>query len=54
MAFRIVQAFGSSVGLTVGTGAIGDIYRLEERGTYLGIFFGVRIYGFFALLDPLT
>jgi MFS family permease len=40
--WRVVQAFGCSSGFSVGAAAIGDIYRLEERGTAMGIFFGVR------------
>lgn len=39
---RVVQAFGASSGLSVGQGVIGDIYKLEERGTASGIFFAVR------------
>jgi hypothetical protein len=27
--------------MTVGAGVIGDIYKLEERGTAMGIFFSV-------------
>ena len=42
MFWRVVQAFGASSGLSVGAGAIGDMYKLEERGTAMGIFFGVR------------
>lgn len=38
---RTIQAFGASPGLSVGAGVIGDIYRLEERGTALGSYFGV-------------
>ena len=41
MIFRVVQAFGSSAGMSVGSGAIADIYRLEERGTAMGVFFAV-------------
>lgn len=41
MIFRVVQAFGSSAGMSVGSAAIADIYRLEERGTAMGIFFAV-------------
>lgn len=41
MVFRFFQAFGASAGLSVGSGAIGDIYKLEERGTAMGVFFGV-------------
>ncbi|KAL5533973.1 hypothetical protein ACEPAG_433 [Sanghuangporus baumii] len=45
MAFRVVQAFGSSVGMTVGTGVIADIYGLEERGTAMGIFLAAALIG---------
>jgi MFS family permease len=38
---RTIQAVGASPGLSVGAGVIGDIYRLEERGTALGSYFGV-------------
>jgi MFS family permease len=41
MAWRFVQALGASPGLAVGAGVIGDIYKLEERGTAMGIFFAV-------------
>ena len=40
--WRVVQAFGASSGHSVGMGVIGDIYRLEERGAAVGIYFGVR------------
>ena len=43
MIWRAIQAFGASGGLSVGTGVIGDIYRLEERGTAMGVFFGVIV-----------
>lgn len=43
MFWRVVQAFGASSGMSVGAGAIGDIYKLEERGAAMGIFFGVRL-----------
>lgn len=42
---RIVQAFGASSGLSVGVACIGDIYKLEERGTATGIFFGAILFG---------
>ncbi|CDO71928.1 hypothetical protein BN946_scf184940.g75 [Trametes cinnabarina] len=45
MFWRVVQAFGSSSGMSVGAGAIGDIYKLEERGTAMGIFFGAALFG---------
>jgi len=41
MVFRFIQALGSAPGLTVGAGAVGDIYRLEERGQAMGFFFAV-------------
>jgi len=43
MVWRFVQALGASPGLAVGSGVIGDIYKLEERGQAMGIFFGVRL-----------
>ncbi|EGN96468.1 hypothetical protein SERLA73DRAFT_112755 [Serpula lacrymans var. lacrymans S7.3] len=43
--WRVLQAFGSSGGLSVGSGVIGDIYKLEERGTAMGIFFGACLLG---------
>ena len=39
--WRFVQAMGASPGLTIGTAVIGDIYKLEERGTAFGLFFAV-------------
>ncbi|GBE82904.1 MFS general substrate transporter [Sparassis crispa] len=45
MVWRVVQAFGASSGLSVGAGVIGDIYKLEERGTAMGIFFGATQLG---------
>ncbi|KAI0781543.1 MFS general substrate transporter [Trametes elegans] len=45
MFWRVVQAFGASSGMSVGAGAIGDIYRLEERGSAMGIFFGASLFG---------
>lgn len=41
MIWRFFQTFGVSSGLAVGGGVIGDIYKLEERGTAMGIFFAV-------------
>lgn len=41
LTFRTVQAFGTSSGLSVGMGVIADIYKLEERGTASGVFWGV-------------
>ncbi|EIW61021.1 MFS general substrate transporter [Trametes versicolor FP-101664 SS1] len=45
MFWRVVQAFGASSGMSVGAGAIGDIYKLEERGAAMGIFFGASLFG---------
>ena len=45
--WRSVQAIGSSAGISTGMAIIGDIYKLEERGTAVGITFGV---GF--IIDP--
>jgi len=38
MLFRVVQAFGGGGGMSVGAGVISDIYRLEERGAAMGLF----------------
>ena len=40
--WRAVQATGSSAGISIGVAIIGDIYKLEERGTATGIAFAVR------------
>ena len=39
--WRFFQAFGTSPGVSVGAGVIGDIYKLEERGGAMGVFFAV-------------
>ncbi|XP_006457565.1 hypothetical protein AGABI2DRAFT_79926 [Agaricus bisporus var. bisporus H97] len=46
MAWRFVQAMGASPGISVGAGVIGDIYKLEERGTPYGSYFGIGLLGF--------
>ncbi|KAI0746707.1 MFS general substrate transporter [Daedaleopsis nitida] len=43
--WRFFQAFGSSSALSVGGAVIGDIYRLEERGMAMGIFFSASLFG---------
>lgn len=43
--WRFVQAFGCSGGMSIGAAVIGDIYRLEERGTAMGSFFGASLFG---------
>ncbi|KAG5651695.1 hypothetical protein H0H81_007754, partial [Sphagnurus paluster] len=45
MLWRFVQAFGASPGVSVGAGAIADIYKLEERGAAMGIFFAAFLIG---------
>ncbi|KAI0689302.1 major facilitator superfamily domain-containing protein [Cytidiella melzeri] len=45
LAWRVVQAFGSSSGISVGMGVIGDIYKSEERGAASGIFFAAILLG---------
>ncbi|KAI0806691.1 MFS general substrate transporter [Fomes fomentarius] len=45
MLWRVIQALGASSGMSVGAGVIGDIYRLEERGRAMGIFFGASLFG---------
>ncbi|KAG2744937.1 MFS general substrate transporter [Suillus brevipes Sb2] len=44
--WRFVQTFGCSGGIPLGAGVIGDIYKLEERGTAIGVFFGATLFGF--------
>lgn len=43
MAWRVFQAFGTSSGISVGAGVIGDIYKVEERGAAIGMFFAVSM-----------
>ncbi|KAL1679315.1 major facilitator superfamily domain-containing protein [Schizophyllum commune] len=43
--WRILQALGASPGFSVGSGVIGDIYRLEERGLAMGVFTGAALVG---------
>ncbi|KAF8889814.1 major facilitator superfamily domain-containing protein [Infundibulicybe gibba] len=45
MFWRFLQAFGAAPGFSVGAGVIGDIFRLEERGQAMGIFFVAIILG---------
>ncbi|KAL9714602.1 hypothetical protein Ac2012v2_001259 [Leucoagaricus gongylophorus] len=39
--YRVFQAAGASPGFSIGAGVIGDIYKLEERGTAIGIFLAI-------------
>ena len=43
MATRFLQAFGASPGIPIGTAVVGDLYKLEQRGSALGVFFAVRL-----------
>ena len=43
LCWRVLQAVGSSAGMATGVAIIGDIYKLEERGTAVGITFGVGL-----------
>ncbi|KAH8096724.1 MFS general substrate transporter [Cristinia sonorae] len=45
LVFRVVQALGASSGWSIGVAVIGDIYKVEERGTASGIFFGAVCLG---------
>jgi MFS family permease len=52
MVCRFLQTVGASGGLSVGSVVIADIYKLEERDTAMGIFYGVGYFRF-ALIDVL-
>ena len=39
--WRFFQSMGASLGPVIGAAVIGDIYKLEERGNAMGIFFVV-------------
>ena len=43
IAFRFISGLGGSAPLSVGGGVLGDIYKVEERGTAIGLFMGVRV-----------
>ncbi|KAF8802956.1 MFS general substrate transporter [Phlegmacium glaucopus] len=45
MIWRFIQSIGASPGLAIGSGVIGDIYKLEERGQAMGIFFAAVLLG---------
>jgi len=40
--FRTIQGFGAASGLSVGPAVVADIYKMEERGAAMGVFFSVR------------
>lgn len=50
LAGRFIQAFGASGGFSLGAAVIGDIYKVEERGAALGVFYGVRVHAMFFFL----
>ncbi|KIK92690.1 hypothetical protein PAXRUDRAFT_560563 [Paxillus rubicundulus Ve08.2h10] len=43
--WRFVQTFGCAGGLSLGAAVIGDIYKVEERGTAMGSFLGATLIG---------
>ncbi|KZS89816.1 MFS general substrate transporter [Sistotremastrum niveocremeum HHB9708] len=43
--FRALQAFGSCAFQSVGAGTISDIYRLEERGRAMGVYYCLALLG---------
>jgi len=45
LAWRFIQSMGASSGVSIGAGVIGDIYKLEERGQAMGIFFAAILLG---------
>ncbi|EIN08118.1 MFS general substrate transporter [Punctularia strigosozonata HHB-11173 SS5] len=52
MVWRVIQALGASPGMSVGGAVIGDIYKLEERGSAMGLYFGACLLG--PAIAPLT
>ncbi|TID25600.1 MFS general substrate transporter [Venturia nashicola] len=45
MLFRGIQAIGSSSTIAIGAGVIGDIALGSERGGFMGLFGGIRMFG---------
>lgn len=43
-AWRFLQSMGSSPAGVVGTGIIGDIFKVEERGRAMCVFFAVSLF----------
>ncbi|KAF8809331.1 hypothetical protein BYT27DRAFT_7210296 [Phlegmacium glaucopus] len=43
--WRFLQAVGAAPGLVLGAGVIGDIYKLEERGRAMSVFFAACLLG---------
>ncbi|KAG9318091.1 major facilitator superfamily domain-containing protein [Chiua virens] len=50
--WRSVQTFGCSAGYALGGATIGDIYRVEERGTAMGTFLAATLLGL-AIAPPI-
>lgn len=49
--WRFMQAFGASCGWSLGASVIGDLYKVEERGTAMGVFYSMAMLG--PALSPL-
>ncbi|KAF8163980.1 MFS general substrate transporter [Pholiota molesta] len=43
--WRFIQSVGAAPAMVVGAGVCGDIYKLEERGRAMGVFFGASLLG---------
>ena len=41
LVWRFFQSIGASLGPVIGAAVIGDIFKLEERGSAMGVFFAV-------------
>ena len=52
--WRFFQAMGASPGPALGAGVIGDIFKLEERGRAMGVFFSVSLLFLSMTLTSLT
>ncbi|KAF8418922.1 major facilitator superfamily domain-containing protein [Boletus edulis BED1] len=50
--WRFVQTFGCAGGYALGAATIGDIYKVEERGTAMGTFAGAMLIGL-AMAPPI-
>src|SRR2546423_596101 len=45
MTFRGFQAVGSASTIAIGAGVIGDLAVAQERGGFMGLFGGIRMFG---------
>ncbi|KAG8217168.1 major facilitator superfamily domain-containing protein [Butyriboletus roseoflavus] len=50
--WRFIQTFGCSGSHALGAATIGDIYKVEERGTAMGTFLGATLFGL-AIAPPI-